>query len=153
VPTTSDLYLSYAGIRVTDLQGSIGFYTGLFGLEEIARGDNSAIGGGIYVLLRDRNSGQKLELNYYPKDSPYATLYVAGEGLDHISFRVDSVAETLAQLAKKGIRKVDLIPSLQSIQGDLYNFHVAYVKDPDGNWIEIYDHSDNVDYSKISKGY
>jgi catechol 2,3-dioxygenase-like lactoylglutathione lyase family enzyme len=147
------MYLSYTGIRVTDLEGSTRFYTGLFGLEEVARGNNSAIGGGIYVLLRDRNSGQKLELNYYPKESPYATPYLAGEGLDHISFRVDSVAETLAQLAKNGISKVDLIPSLQSLQGDRYSFHVAYVKDPDGNWIEIYDHSDNVNYSKISKGY
>jgi lactoylglutathione lyase len=147
------MYLSYTGIRVTDLERSIGFYTGLFGLEEVARGNNSAAGGGIYVLLRDRNSGQKLELNYYPKDSPYAAPYVSGEALDHISFRVNSVAETLAQLAKKGISKVDLIPSLQSIQSERYSFYVAYVKDPDGNWIEIYDHSDNVDYSKISHEY
>jgi catechol 2,3-dioxygenase-like lactoylglutathione lyase family enzyme len=147
------MYLSYTGIRVTDLERSIVFYTRLFGLEEIARGDNSAMGGGIYVLLIDRNSGQKLELNYYPEGSPYATPYVPGEGLDHISFRVDSVAEALEQLVAKGVAKVDLKQSLQSIQSDQYSFHVGYVKDPDGNWIEIYDHSDRVDYSKISQGY
>jgi catechol 2,3-dioxygenase-like lactoylglutathione lyase family enzyme len=147
------MYLSYTGIRVTDLDRSIGFYTGLFGLEDVGSGDNSDRGGGMYVLLRDRNSGQKLELNYYPKGSPYATLYEPGEGLDHISFRVDSVAETLEQLATKGVKEVDLIPRLRSIQNDQYSFHVGYVKDPDGNRIEIYDHSERIDYSEISQAY
>jgi lactoylglutathione lyase len=150
------LYLSYTGIRVTDIEKSLEFYTKLLGLEEVARGDNSAIGGGIYVLLRDKNSGQKLELNCYPECSPYATNYLPGEGLDHISFRVDSVAETQRLLEEKGVEKIELIPSLQKVQSvhaDYSSFHVGYLKDPDGNWIEFYDHPERVEYSKISSGY
>jgi catechol 2,3-dioxygenase-like lactoylglutathione lyase family enzyme len=150
------LYLSYTGIRVTNIEKSVQFYTKLLGLEEVVRGDNSAIGGGIYILLRDKNSGQKLELNYYPESSPYATKYFPGEGLDHISFRVNSVAETQELLQEEGVEKVDLIPGLQevqTVQGDYSNFHVGYVRDPDGNWIEFYDHPQRVDYSKISSGY
>src|SRR5712691_8313882 len=57
------LYLGYIGIRVKDLERSLKFYQGIFGLEEVARGDNSKFGAGIFVLLRDRKSGMKLELN------------------------------------------------------------------------------------------
>jgi len=64
------MYLSYFGIRVTNLDRSLKFYTELFGLKEVARGDNRKLGGGIYVLLRDEKSGQKLELNSYPVKNP-----------------------------------------------------------------------------------
>ena len=56
------MYLSYFGIRVTNLARSLEFYTKLFGLEEVARGDNTKIGGGVFVLLKDPKSGSKLEL-------------------------------------------------------------------------------------------
>jgi len=147
------LYLSYTGIRVTNIEKSLEFYTKLLGLEEVARGDNSAIGGGTYVLLRDKNSGQKLELNYYPEGSPYASNYLPGEGLDHISFRVNNVAEIQRLLQDRGVEKVDLISSLQEVQTAQSSFHVGYMRDPDGNWIEFYDHPQRVDYSKISDGY
>ncbi len=68
-PSGRNAYLSYVGIRVTNLEKSLKFYEGLFGLEEVTRGDNSKFGMGVFVLLRDRKSGQKLELNWYPKGS------------------------------------------------------------------------------------
>ncbi len=51
--------LSYVGIRVRDLERSLRFYQDVFGLHEVARGDNPKQGGGVYVLLRDARSGQK----------------------------------------------------------------------------------------------
>ncbi len=133
------MYLSYVGIRITDLERSLKFYTELFGLKEELRGDNSKIGGGVYILLRDQKSLQKLELNWYPPSSPYSASYQVGGGRDHISFKVDNVDETVRELVARGIEAVDLLPSLREVYSEKYqaSFKVAYVKDPDGNWIEI----------------
>lgn len=95
------VWISYFGIRVTNLEKSIDFYTKVFNLVEIARG-----GGEIskWVLFKDPKSGQRLELNWYSDKSAYATPYVPGEGLDHIGVRVRSVADTLKRLASMGIK-------------------------------------------------
>jgi lactoylglutathione lyase len=125
------MYLSYCGIRVRDLDRSLKFYTELFGLKEVARGDHRKYNAGLYVLLRDGKSGQKLELNWYPEDSVYALPYIPGEGLDHIAFVVDDLKQTYAKLLGEGVEPTTIDPSTTS-------GWVAYVKDPDGNWIEIY---------------
>jgi len=138
------MYLSYAGIRVTNLEKSLKFYAGLLGLEEVARGDNVNRGGGVYVLLRDKRSGQKLELNWYPEGSSYGTPYTPGEGLDHIAFRVEDLTGVLKELAAKGVEVVTIPASLSQQPGASpkdYAARVGYVKDPDGNWVEFYSHT------------
>ncbi len=142
------MYLSYVGIRVTNLERSLEFYTGLFHLEVVSRGDNGPRGGGTYALLMDGKSGQKLELNCYPDTSPYAVPYVPGEGLDHIAFRVRDVEETLRVLAKSGLEQVDIPASLADLGEGV---RVAYVKDPDGNWVELYQNPRPIE--QIPKGY
>src|SRR5438093_5156697 len=96
----SDLWLGDVGIRVTNLERSIEFYTKVFDLEQIDRGGDDE---GKYVLFRDRRSGQRLELNWYAERSPFWTPYVSGEALDHFEVRVRSVPETLERLKKFGI--------------------------------------------------
>jgi len=130
------MYLSYVGVRVTNLARSFDFYTKLFGLKEVARGDNSDIGGGVYVLLKDQDSGQKLELDWYPEKSQYGTPYSAGDGLDHIAFAVEDVTKTIEQLSAKG---AGIPPALAEQPGlRKHKIQIAFVKDPDGNWIELY---------------
>jgi len=146
------MYLAYFGIRVTDLDRSLRFYSELFGLKEVARGDRTQDGGGRYVLLRDQKSGQKLELNWYPENSSYGVPYSPGEGLDHIAFRVNNVSETLKQLAARGAKAVQLPPPLREGKGISYSFKLAYVLDPDGNWIELVEHSEPITDS-IPEGY
>ena len=124
------MYLSYTGIRATNLERSLKFYKGLFGLEEVARGDGSMQGTGVYVLLRDKRSGEKLELNWYPSGSRYDTPFVAGEGLDHLAFSVENVEEKYKELVGKGAKATDF--------GHEVGASYRYVKDPDGNWIELY---------------
>jgi lactoylglutathione lyase len=129
-------FLSYTGIRVTDLDRSLRFYRDLLGLEEVSRGDNTGEGKGPYVLLRDPFSGQKLELNYYTPSSRFASPYDPGEGLDHIAFRVEGLDEFLRELHGKGVKDAPGSPNHTLPSGH----RVAYVLDPDGNWIEIYEH-------------
>jgi lactoylglutathione lyase len=141
------MYLSYSGIRVQNLERSLKFYTELFGLKEVARGDNRRFGAGLYVLLRDSRSGQKLELNWYPEGSTHATPYIPGEGLDHVAFVVDDVNAAYDELLAKGAGPTTMDPSHT---GGWY----AYVKDPDGNWIEIYQHdSSKPTGTSIPEGY
>lgn len=138
------MYLSYVGIRVTDLDRSLKFYKDIFGLEEVARGDNSRFGMGLFVLLRDSKSGMKLELNWYPEGSKYDTPYAVGEGLDHIAFCVDNIKERFKELVGKGVAATDFGPETRA--------SYCYVKDPDGNWIELYQREEPVGET-VPKGY
>ena len=114
------------------------FYSELLGLREVKRGTQYELGGGIWVLLRDEESKQQLELNWYPEGSPFNVPYVPGEGLDHVGFIVENVRERYEELVSKGAQRTEIDPS--KTEGWL-----AYVKDPDGNWIEIFQKSQPAD--------
>lgn len=126
--------LSYFGIRVTDLQRSLSFYTKLLGLKEIRRGDMSKYGGGrgIWVLLEDEMTNQRLELNLYPPSSPFGGTYTAGDGIDHIAFMADDVKAAFDRLVEEGVTPTSITP-------DDTGGHQACLLDPDGNWIDLYD--------------
>lgn len=121
--------LIYFGIRVTDLARSLDFYIHGLGLEELRRGGLPH--GGRRVLLVDRGTSQRLELNWYPKGSPYAVPYVAGEGLDHLGYSTGHAPDMARRLVEHG-GKIVLTPTDRL--GVRQNF---YVEDPDGNWIEL----------------
>jgi catechol 2,3-dioxygenase-like lactoylglutathione lyase family enzyme len=136
--TMAGLWISYFGIRVTNLERSEEFYTKLFDLAELKRVRHE---GGAYVLFKDRRSGQRLELNWYAPGSPFATPYSPGDGWDHLGVRVRSVPEEIERLKKLGIE-----PATRELASDedvwvLENGHrIVYIKDPDGNFLELYDH-------------
>lgn len=71
-----------------------------------------------------------LELNYYPRSSPFYTKYSVGEGLDHLAFGVADLDAALAQAKKMGH------PVVKDIKGKKSRW--AYIKDPDGIWIELF---------------
>jgi catechol 2,3-dioxygenase-like lactoylglutathione lyase family enzyme len=130
------MHLRYSGVRVTDLNRSLRFYTKALGLREVSRGDLSQYGRGTWVLLQDPSSHQRLELNWYPKGSQFDVPFVTGEGLDHIGFFLGPVpAGTLSRMVKRLLRHgagpTNVTPA--TTEG-----WVGYVTDPDGNWIEIF---------------
>ncbi len=122
--------LRYFGIRVTDLDRSLRFYVGLLRLKERRRG--RMYHGGVWVLLEDPRSRQRLELNWYPPDSPYATKYTPGDGLDHIGFTTKDPAATYRKLISSGVESALAPHDKNGVRG------IYYVKDPDGNWIEFF---------------
>jgi catechol 2,3-dioxygenase-like lactoylglutathione lyase family enzyme len=115
---------------VTDLERSVRFYTGLLGLKKLRAGKMSH--GGMWVLLEDPRSHQRLELNWYPEDSPFATPYAPGEGLDHIGFKVKDPASTFERLTAKGATPALAPEDQDGVKG------IYYLNDPDGNWIEFF---------------
>ena len=120
---------TYVGIRVTNLQKSIDFYTKLLGMKVVGRGKVKQTKGET-VGLESEKGGFNLELNYYEKNSPYNTNYTAGEGLDHLAFKVDNLDDALKEAKQAGYRTALEIKS----DGSRW----AYVEDPDGIWIELF---------------
>lgn len=119
----------YVGIRVTDLQRSIDFYTKLLGMRVVGRGKNKVTKGET-VGLESEKGGFILELNYYEENSPYNTEYIIGEGLDHLAFKVDDLDKALKEARLAGHRTV------LEIKADGGRW--AYIEDPDGIWIELF---------------
>jgi len=119
----------YVGIRVTDLERSIDFYTSILGMKVSGRSKIEQTKGET-VGLQTEKDGFTLELNYYGKDSPYNTKYVVGEGLDHLAFKVDDLDKALEEAKKAGHRTI--------LQMKADGGRWAYIEDPDGNWIELF---------------
>lgn len=124
------MVLRYFGIRVTELERSARFYTDLLGLRTLRQGKMRH--GGKWILLEDPRSHQRLELNWYPSDSPFATPYEPGEGLDHIGFKVKDPASTFKKLVAKGAVPALAPNDKNGVKG------IYYLKDPDDNWVEFY---------------
>ena len=120
--------LEYTGIRVRDLDRSRRFYTEGLGLVAGKTGRMAA--GGVWLELTDPASHAMLELNFYPDEPPFRE----GDELDHLGFRVDALDRTVARLTELGARL--RIPSFQ--EGDS---RLAFLSDPDGVWIELYERS------------
>ena len=121
--------LIYVGIRVTELERSIRFYSEGLGLVERKRGRMSH--GGIFVELVDPETNAQLELNWYPPGSPYATPFVPGEGLDHLGFEVEDARATIAKLVAMGARTA-VEPWVEEGR-----YWIGFVEDPDGLWVEV----------------
>jgi catechol 2,3-dioxygenase-like lactoylglutathione lyase family enzyme len=151
-----DAWLCDFGLRVTDLAKSTEFYTKLLDLEELKRVESPE---SAYVLFRDRRSGQRIELNWYAKTSPFATPYEPGEGLDHIEVRVRDLPEMLVKLAASGIHPATRKFGATAVALGMKKSHpgeydwldldvwttdsghrIAYIQDPDGNFLCLYDH-------------
>ncbi len=120
--------LVYAGIRVRDLKKSTDFYRRIMGMRVTRRGTMPH--GGKYVALRSPGSSQELELNWYPRRSKLYSKYRRGDELDHLAFGVGNVKAALDKLISKG---VEVAVSLSQAKG----VTEAYVKDPDGIWLEL----------------
>jgi lactoylglutathione lyase len=119
----------YTGIRVKDLNRSIEFYTKTMGMKEVRRGKMEA--GGIWVELMSKGSDHPLELNYYPPRSRFYEKYVAGSELDHLAFSCDDVRRSYKKALRGGATSaVD--------PWDEGGSTLAFVRDPDGVWIELH---------------
>lgn len=119
---------TYTGIRVRDLKRSIKFYTKTMSMRKMRQGRMQA--GGIYVQLRSKDSEQELELNYYPPGSKYHEEYVEGSELDHLAFRCKDVRASYRKVLDGG--------GTSAIEPwDEGGYTLAFVRDPDGIWIEL----------------
>jgi lactoylglutathione lyase len=118
----------YVGIRVKDLDESLGFYTKLLGMKLTGRAKIDVTQGEVASVVSE-DGGFALELNYYWEGSPYAAKYEVGEGLDHLCFQVEDFDEFLRLAKEMGY------PVVKRIKTDSSSW--AYIEDPNGIWLEI----------------
>ena len=88
--------------------------------------------------MRDPRSGQRIEAQLLPPGDPYAAPYTPGEELDHLAFRVDDLPETLARLAALG-HPAERMAHYDGPFQVTPHYRMAYVRDPDGIQIELFD--------------
>lgn len=119
----------YTGIRVRDMERSLGFYRDLLGMKLLFRTRITKQHGEVAVLQSPRGK-QRLELNWYEPGSKYATPYARGEGLDHLAFRTPDLTKAMDAFRRRGVRIVD---RYTGPRGGAW----FYIEDPDGNWVEF----------------
>jgi lactoylglutathione lyase len=112
------------------MEESLKFYTEVLGMIIAEPLQKTVPTKGSVVALKSPNSEQVLELNYYEEDSPFNSAYVNGEDLDHIAFDIPDLVATVEELKRQG---VEVVVEPYAIGG----WKEAYVKDPNGIWIEL----------------
>ncbi len=114
----------YSGIRVRNLEKSVKFYRAI-GFRVVKRGWFSH--GGKWVHLVFPKSGHRLELNYYPKGTPFYEPFHPGTEFDHFGFYVTNPRQWVRRLVKAGAK-----PVVGFVDGPA---ELLYLKDPDGVWL------------------
>jgi catechol 2,3-dioxygenase-like lactoylglutathione lyase family enzyme len=114
----------YTGIHVSNLDRSILFYKKSLGMKLLFKTTIRETGGRV-AWLTTRGSKQILELNWYPKRYRHG----GRSGLDHLAFEVEDASDAYNTLT--GRRKGAIAPFKEG------KWILAYVRDPDGNWIEL----------------
>ena len=114
----------YTGIHVSNLERAISFYQKSLGMKLLFKTKIKETGGRVAWLIT-AGSKQVLELNWYPKRYRHG----GRSGLDHLAFEVEDASAAYARFTKR--RKGAIAPFKEG------KWILAYIKDPDGNWIEL----------------
>ncbi len=113
-------------LNVSNLDGSIEFYVRNLGLRFVSRREIKQNNAEIAFLTDE--SGGAIELTHW-RDKK--TL-VEGDNFDHIAFAVKDIQTAVKRLRENGVM-IAMEP--YSLQGS--RSKIAFIKDPDGNWLEL----------------
>ena len=116
-------------LNVADLDRSIRFYTDHIGLKFIRRREVKQNKAEIAFLQDER--GWAIELTHWRDKKSL----VEGDNFDHLAFEVGDVKAAVDGLKAKGVT-IAMEPF--SLDGSLSK--IAFIKDPDGNWLELIEH-------------
>ena len=94
--------------------------------------------GGVVCRLRlpgHGDSGPTLEIFQYAENAERLPPAANREGIGHLAFEVDDVAEAMAEVMANGGRKIGEITSFEVESIGMISF--VYIADPEGNMIEL----------------
>jgi lactoylglutathione lyase len=123
--TMKVIKLLHTRMRVSDMEQTIRFYTGVLGLDVLER--RTSPRGSQLAFLKVPNSDELIELTSFPPSGPVKVQ----EDLVHLAFQVDSLDQTVASLTAMGIKVTD--GPTQTSSGSRFLFIDA----PDGYEIEL----------------
>lgn len=124
--------LLHTRMRVSDMDQTIAFYTGVLGLEVMER--KTSPRGSHLAFLKVPNSEELIELASYPPSGPVTVQ----EDLVHLAFQVENLDDTMRDLGSKGIKITD--GPTHSSSGSRFIFIDA----PDGYEIELIERTPGV---------
>ena len=117
--------LLHTRMRVSDMDQTIQFYTGVLGLQVMER--KTSPRGSHLAFLAVPNSDELIELCSFPPSGPVKVQ----EDLVHLAFEVENLDETIRTLNEKGVKITD--GPTRSSSGSRFIFIDA----PDGYEIEL----------------
>lgn len=118
----------HVATRTRDLDKAIAFYEAL-GMR-CSRKSELTKNKATLAFMEPPEGNFAIELVYnWGKDTPYD----GGERFGHFAFDVEDIDGTYAALVAAGAEEVGRPPA--PLQGD--GHRIAFVADPDGNWIEL----------------
>jgi lactoylglutathione lyase len=121
--------LLHTCLNVMDLDRSIEFYTKQMGLKFVSRREVKQNNAEI-AFLKDDAEGA-LELTHWREKKTLTE----GENFDHIAFETDDIDASVRGLRAEGVT-IAMEPF--TLLGS--SSKIAFVKDPDGNWLELIQH-------------
>lgn len=155
-PETMGFVFNHTMIRVVDPQASLDFYTRVFGMRLLRKRDNPkgqftlyflATTHGDYVPENEadrkgyvgmREGVLELTHNWGTENDPNASYHNGNsqpQGFGHICFTVPSLQDAVAWMDKNNVTF-----QKRPEEGSMNN--IAFVKDPDGYWIELVEYAD-----------
>ncbi|EJL6705088.1 VOC family protein [Vibrio cholerae] len=121
--------IHHAAIICSDYPRSKAFYTEILGLRVVA--ENYRAARDSYKLDLALPDGSQIELFSFP-NAPERPSFPEAQGLRHLAFVVDDVAEIKSQLEQQGV-------SVEPIRIDEYTGKAyTFFADPDGLPLELY---------------
>lgn len=117
--------LLHTRMRVSDMEQTIAFYTGVLGLEVIER--KTSPRGSHLAFLKVPNSEELIELTSFPPSRPVRVQ----EDLVHLAFQVENLDDTIAALTAQSVKITD--GPTETSSGSRFLFIDA----PDGYEIEL----------------
>ncbi|XP_062184981.1 lactoylglutathione lyase [Phragmites australis] len=155
-PATKGYFLQQTMLRVKDPKVSLDFYSRVMGMSLLKRLDFTELKFSLYFLGYEdvvsapadhiertawtfrQKATLELTHNWGTENDPEFKGYHNGNsdprGFGHIGVTVDDVYKACERFERLGVEFVKK-PDAGSIKG------IAFIKDPDGYWIEIFDHS------------
>jgi lactoylglutathione lyase len=127
--------LLHTRMRVSDMDQTINFYTGVLGLEVMER--KTSPRGSHLAFLKVPNSEELIELCSFPPSGPVRVQ----EDLVHLAFEVDNLDDTIATLTAKGVKITD--GPARTSSGSRFIFIDA----PDGYEVELIERPPSPRYS------
>ncbi len=130
-------------VRVEDLDASLDFYCGKFGLVEISRKDHEQ-GRFTLVFLAAPNDVEAakekkapmVELTYnWPDEDGKGEAYDGGRNFGHLAYRVDNIYETCQKLMDAGV----------TINRPPRDGYMAFIRSPDNISIELLQRGDSLE--------
>ena len=116
-------------LNVLNLDKSIDFYSKRLGLRFVSRREVKQNNAEIAFL--EDGSGGAIELTHWRDKKTLAE----GDNFDHIAFAVRDMKASVEELKSSGVT-IAMEPF--SLGGS--STKIAFIKDPDGNWLELIEH-------------